>query len=310
MQGLIDLIEKQYADKRAVAERNAEEAYKNALTFPSFSQVEKELKETTFLLAKAELFDENPSSAESYRNKSEKLKKKRAQVLKELRIDEKTFIPHYECEKCSDTGYVNGKPCECFQTMRTKLALSSLDLSPLKNLSFSDNKVTVGKLKKIYDKMREYVNLFPDAKTHNFVFSGKCGSGKTFLAQIVASELQKKGYSSVFLTATELNEKFLKIHFTPYSERPDYMSALISCDFLVIDDLGTEPMYNKITVEYLLALVSERLFKNKHTIITTNLGQDEILSRYSERFFSRVTEKRQSAFVSFEDNNFRAKKNL
>ena len=56
------------------------------------------------------------------------------------------------------------------------------------------------------------------------------------------------------------------MHLSSFSERIDYLSALIDCDFLVIDDLGTENIYTNVTIECLLALVSERLAKKKHTI--------------------------------------------
>ena len=76
-------------------------------------------------------------------------------------------------------------------------------------------------------------------------------------------------------------------------------------DILVIDDLGTEPIYNNVTREYLLALISERLDKNKHFIITTNLTAEEMLSRYNERFISRLSDKNKTKFIPFNGKDLR-----
>ena len=45
--------------------------------------------------------------------------------------------------------------------------------------------------------------------------------------------------------------------------------------------------------EYLYLLISERLMQNKSTLITTNLDGEGILTRYGERIFSRIFNKRQ-----------------
>ena len=63
---------------------------------------------------------------------------------------------------------------------------------------------------------------------------------------------------------------------------------------LIVDDLGTEPIFKNVTKEYLYLLLSERSRLNKLTVISTNLGPQELMNRYNERIFSRLFNKRES----------------
>ena len=44
----------------------------------------------------------------------QEVKTKIENVLKNLKIDCKKFKPNYNCNKCNDTGEVDGKYCSCF----------------------------------------------------------------------------------------------------------------------------------------------------------------------------------------------------
>lgn len=72
-------------------------------------------------------------------------------------------------------------------------------------------------------------------------------------------------------------------------DRSVIFDVLTTCDLLIIDDLGTEPIKNNVTVEYLTAFLSERLNNEKAFIITTNLSSEDLLKRYSERLTSRLS---------------------
>ena len=76
-------------------------------------------------------------------------------------------------------------------------------------------------------------------------------------------------------------------HFSDGEKRQEF-DQLIKCDMLIIDDLGTEPIMQNITREYLFTLLNERLTQRRHTVIATNLGIPELLNRYGERVFSRL----------------------
>ena len=83
---------------------------------------------------------------------------------------------------------------------------------------------------------------------------------------------------------------------------------MIDADLLVIDDLGTEPLYKNVTIEYLLSLISNRLENNKHFIITTNLSSAELIERYNERLISRLSDKTKNLHIPFKTKDFRTKR--
>ena len=65
-----------------------------------------------------------------------------------------------------------------------------------------------------------------------------------------------KNYNVIFLTAIKLNEIFLTYHTSSIGDKQAIFSLLTTCDLLVIDDLGTEPILKNVTVESLTATLA------------------------------------------------------
>ena len=70
-------------------------------------------------------------------------------------------------------------------------------------------------------------------------------------------------------------------------------------ELLLIDDLGTEPMLENITVEYLFTLLNERRSGRLPTLIATNLTPRELQARYTERIFSRMVDRSDTELLHF-----------
>ena len=63
---------------------------------------------------------------------------------------------------------------------------------------------------------------------------------------------------------------------------------IFTCDLLIIDDLGTE-LSNSFTTSQRFLCLNERILRKKSTIISTNLGMNQIADIYSERVLSRIS---------------------
>jgi DNA replication protein DnaC len=63
--------------------------------------------------------------------------------------------------------------------------------------------------------------------------------------------------------------------------------TVYDCELLIIDDIGTERT-NAFTNTVLNTCIDRRQNAHTSTIFTTNLGLDQIRSRYSERVYSRI----------------------
>ena len=58
--------------------------------------------------------------AESMEKELSELKNKRTEVLKKHGMDDSIFNVPYECEKCKDTGFVDGAKCVCYKQKMKK----------------------------------------------------------------------------------------------------------------------------------------------------------------------------------------------
>lgn len=153
-----------------------------------------------------------------------------------------------------------------------------------------------------------YCDHFPNS-SENILILGDVGTGKSHLVGCIANELQNKGFNIVLLSACELNTIFLKYHTAPVEDKSFYISLLTGCDLLIIDDLGTEPIYKNVTEEYFLMILNERLLNKMPYIVTTNLTQAQLFERYGERILSRLNDKRSGKTTKIEGVDLRLEKN-
>lgn len=243
-------------------------------------------------------------NAQKLPNNLAEARKKLAAEAKALGITKQTIEPPCRCEKCNDTGYVNGKYCSCvvkrvIEENGENLILPQIDFD-------GAQKTAPAAIAKVYAAARKYVDEFPDnVKKPFFMIVGSSGTGKTVLAAAIAAEFMKKGGSAVTVTAFDFVKRAKDYH-TQFAvdDYRDLFSPMLECDILVIDDLGTETMLKNVTCEYLYTVINERWLRGMHTVVTTNLTPDALLKRYGESVFSRLCDKTKS-------NNFMvtAKKN-
>jgi DNA replication protein DnaC len=210
--------------------------------------------------------------------------------------------PVYTCPDCRDTGYCNGQKCHCFKqaiintvyaqsNLRSILAKENFDTFSFDYYAADEINNTTGlsALATAQNAVRAchlFIDQF-DHKPQNLFFYGKTGVGKTFLSNCVARELLNQGYSVIYFTAFQLFDILSKGVFEKDTDAIAAHQNIFDCDLLVIDDLGTE-LSNAFTTSQLFLCVNERLLRGKSTIISTNLGLNQIVDIYSERTFSRI----------------------
>ncbi len=217
--------------------------------------------------------------------------------------------PGFTCSKCRDTGFIGQERCSCFKNILA--SFSQKENPALKCENFQTFDITVFSpeirqdIEKIHDYIFAYSSAFPNVKRPNIVLTGECGTGKTFMLNCVYSLLRQRGYSVVYKTAGELFEILRAYAF----DKENDFDLLLSVDVLIIDDLGTEPLFNNITVEYIYMLISSRLKNNKANIISTNLSVDKIKERYTERISSRLFDKSISSVIRVPGSDLRMRQN-
>ena len=74
---------------------------------------------------------------------------------------------------------------------------------------------------------------------------------------------------------------------------------------LMLDDLGSEPLMQNITVEQLFHLINERQLRGLSTVISTNLTLKELRERYTERIVSRLNDPQNCEIIILEGQDLR-----
>ena len=217
------------------------------------------------------------------------------------------FFPAVSCKYCNDSGYVNGAYCSCVKKFAAKD--TSGEAPPPFTFETADMSVFTDEFApKAYFVMKAFCAKFPSSNNTNILIIGRPGTGKTYLAACVANELLLKDFGVVFVSAFKFNDLCLKYHTSFDSAKSDYLSALIDSDLLVIDDLGSESILRNVTLEYLFTVVDERMRAGKHTVITTNLSQEKLEARYSERTASRLFSERVCIPIVLDKEDLRKRK--
>ncbi len=233
--------------------------------------------------------------------------------LKKLKLTPSQLKPQYFCKHCNDTGFVNGEQCKCLKNKKFELILkqNNLDknnLHSFSNVNFNifDSKV-LEQIKTIYKLANEFVEL-KNPKKHNFIMFGDTGVGKTYLSECMLESALNNNQYALLTTSFNLTEVLIKYHTANLEDKNEILEPYLTCDLLIIDDLGSEKVLNNITREYLYIILSERSKNNLKTVISTNLTPDAIMDVYDERIFSRIVNKHDNILVNFVGFDLRLKK--
>ena len=294
---IFDCALRELSDRRDAAlsdyEKRRDEFYK---TCPRARQIELELSALAAKTGRSVLQSGDSRAAlEALRDKSLMLQKERAELLTEHRLAPDWLEVHYTCKDCKDTGFVNGKACDCLRALLRRESLRRLnDASALDVSSFRDFSLDHytgedrANMKKILAFCKDYAASF-SLRSPSLLMSGGTGLGKTHLSLAIAGEAIEKNFGVLYGTASSFTRTLERERFTQPEDLPngDLFTSLTNCDLLILDDLGTEVQSSYIT-SCIGELIDARVARKLPTIITTNLNPSELERRYGERTVSRI----------------------
>ena len=250
------------------------------------------------------------------------LKQEKESIYREMGLSPDFFEPRYECPKCRDTGYVDGKKCQC---LKQAIINYVYDQSNLKDaiegegfkgfsLKYYDKEfidplngnTPYEQARIAYEASLDFVNTF-NREFKNLLFLGNTGVGKTFLSSCIAKEVIKKGFSVMYFSAISLFEVWAKGQFEKNEDARAQQDEIIGTDLLIIDDLGTE-VANSFTHSSLFHCINERMIMKRPVIISSNLTLEELTGVYTERIISRIFQNYSIIWMS--GNDIRMEKRL
>ena len=263
---------------------------------PQFAEINKTLYDTSRQIMQLISSNNNPDEVNQkigmlkyYNLTSQKMS---ADYLKNNGFPENYLDIPYECKKCSDTGFIHGNYCDCFNKVYQQLAvedmnknvkmnLTSFDTFDLSYYKGSDRK----EMEETFSRAVKYAEDF-GKEPQNLLLFGETGLGKTHISLAIANEVIKKGFS-VFYDSTINILKNMEKEYYSYEFHDEYTSMIMDSDLLILDDLGTEytkPVYTTL----LYNIINSRINSSKSTIISTNFGYKFIAKYYDERIVSRL----------------------
>ncbi len=297
-----------YLRAKAEIDRRREHAQREAYErrneckrrYPEISKAYKVMADTAFECVKAiGLGADAQAFVDEISKKNLEAQKVIADTLMSAGLPEDYLKEQYFCKKCKDSGFVDGKMCDCLKNAMKQITYNSLcDKISIEKYSFDrfsveyypdcldENGVNPReRMGNFLEYCKSYAEDF-SCKSDNLLMMGETGLGKTHLSLAIAGVAAKKGYSVIYSSAQNLlstleNEKFGRAA-TSGAEQ-----SIHECDLLIIDDLGAEFSTN-FTVSAVYNILNTRMMYSKPTIISTNMSLYEIEERYTQRIASRV----------------------
>lgn len=290
---------------------------------PHILQLEREMASTSARIAGAVLSGENVQQKlarirEFNLAKQQELK----DALLSAGFESDALEIHYQCPVCKDTGNDNGRLCDCARQLQKGLMYERLGaVSPLADSTFENFSLhyysdmpTDGSpiseraiMKKTLLECTKYATTFsPSAPS--LLLIGAPGLGKTHLSIAIACAAIEKGFDVIYVPFHTLLTKLEAARFGKTSEEfQDYISPVLDCELLLLDDLGSE-FSTSFSTAILYDIINTRQLRGAPTIINTNLKQSELSARYGERIRSRLLGCYR--IIPFEGSDIRLQKKL
>lgn len=244
-----------------------------------------------------------PAALAALEEENLRLQRQRRELLRSAGYPEDYTADHYDCPRCGDTGYVDGRMCDCLRRLYNREV--TRDLSKLLRgderferfdpLCYSDRPDESGESPRevmtlTRDVCRNWAEHFTGEEP-SLVFSGGPGLGKTFLSACIARTVSERGYSVAYDSAGAALAAFEREKFSRDAEEAAAAAATVrnylNCDLMILDDLGTE-MNTSFTQSALYTIINQRLTAGRPTIISTNLTESALEAQYSPQIASRL----------------------
>jgi DNA replication protein DnaC len=219
----------------------------------------------------------------------------------------------YICPLCHDTGQNGQQRCPCYRSVLIPLLSEHANLRALGGVSFETFDESLFSSKAEPDRYQSdlsprqqirglknacqlFVRDFNQPETRNLLFVGKPGTGKTFLMACIARSLLDQGRSALYMTAPQLISAISEYRTLLSTYNPDEMrlekasalhDSIMTCDLLLIDDLGTEAGASSRYAD-LLGVIDGRCLPGLRTIISSNSEPSSLRDTYDERLLSRL----------------------
>lgn len=239
---------------------------------------------------------------------------KRKELLTGAGFPEDYLDAKYTCEICKDTGYNKEFYCQCYRKLIRDVARDELGASsPLKRCTFDsfrldnypdvvDSMIGVNQrehMKNVFEFCKEYAENFSTEANGIFMY-GKTGLGKTHLSLAIANVVIDKGYDVYYGSVQTIMDKLEAERFGRLPREDSIKEDILSCDLLIIDDLGTE-FATQYTNAEIYNIINSRMLSSLPTIISTNLDMAGIAEKYTQRVASRIIGSFESAYFCGKD---------
>lgn len=220
-----------------------------------------------------------------------------ANMLEAMGYSKDYLSYHYYCSKCCDTGFIEGRRCECHEKLLRQYTMEELNANCSIQLHDFDefdlgfypetgNSVSPReKMRFNYNFCRDYANNFSSNSPSLFLI-GNTGLGKTMLSSCIAKQLLENGEDVFFGSLLKLLRELEDEHFG--RKQGNTMDIICNTSLVILDDLGSEFKTN-FTESALYEIINERLNKGRPTIISTNIPFPELNEKYNDRIISRLT---------------------
>lgn len=270
---------------------------------PRAREIEQQMAYAAVEVSRAILDGGNVEAAvEAIKNRNLALQAELAALIAEEGGRVPNFEPQYTCPRCEDTGVTHGRRCVCMESLLKEEAcrrlsrMGSLRLTDFASLRLEyypaePDRTGVSpreRMTSILRYCREYAEDFrcgSGGYSPSLLMAGPTGVGKTHVSLAIAHTVSDKGFGVVYGPVQGLLHQLEREHFGRAEGSTEEL--LTGCDLLILDDFGTEfssPFYTACIYN----LVNTRMLEERPTILSTNLGREDMLDRYGEQITSRI----------------------
>lgn len=187
-----------------------------------------------------------------------------------------TALPS-ECELCEGSGWVTiegrAKKCSCQCERAIRGALPPL---------FHE-----ATLAQFPPAMQQRVRKWLESPGDGLLLTGQAGCGKTFLAAAIVREEIEAGRTCSFRVMRKIYAD-LRETFRVNAPESQVLGPCVDSKMIVLDDLGAGAL-SDFERRAALDIIDARLNALRPTIVTTNLGLEEIGKKIDDRLASRLS---------------------